>query len=89
MLQETINILKKEYDLKDKRRKLHSKNSYNLNNYSEWELCEDEIDWNDYTNDYYTPNNPQFNAMTNCVQEHATKRHNQMKAAIKVCKSQS
>eukprot|EP01084_Bolivina_argentea_P188755 324829_1 len=89
ILQERVNILKTEYDLKEKRhkrweeyRKLHSKNCNNLTDYSEWELWEDEIDWNDYMDDNYIPNeNASFKAMAYDMKIRSEKRASEMKAA--------
>ena len=91
ILQDRVNKLKQEYEMKEIRRKrweeyrnLHAKHHYNLTNYDEWELWEDEIDWNDYMDDNYIPeDNVAAKQMAFDMKQRAEKRANEMKAAIK------
>ena len=90
ILENRVNKLMSEYHEKEIRRKrweeyrkLHGKNEYNLTNYKEWELWEDEIDWNDYMDDNYIPcDNIAAKQMAFDMKERSEKRKKEMKAAI-------
>eukprot|EP01083_Nonionella_stella_P306950 1077001_1 len=95
ILQERVTKLKKEYEVKEMRRKrwesyrkLHAKQEYDMTNYAEWELWEDEVDWEDYMCANYIPSeNVAAQSMALDMKERAEKRGQQMKAAVR-CKEE-
>ena len=83
-----MDKLKAEYQRKEMRRKrweeyrkLHAKNSAKMTNYEEWELWEDDMDWDEYMDDNYVPEAAK--GMAADMKKRADKRAAEMKAAVK------
>ena len=90
MLNERIELLKKEHKKRSERRerwehyrKIHAKNA-KITNYEEWDMYEPEIDMSDFQSEDYVPDIPEMKSMYIDMLERTKKRNAEIKAASKV-----